>query len=49
MDRIQIILREIEAQLKQLKNDRDEAYRYKELQENLKENKAKLAEKRKSK
>ena len=47
MDRIQIILREIEAQLKQLKNDRDEAYRYKELQEKLKENKAKLAEKKK--
>lgn len=47
MDRIQIILREIESQLKQLKNDRDEAYRYKELQEKLKENKAKLAEKKK--
>ncbi|MBS3749497.1 MAG: chromosome segregation protein SMC [Candidatus Thermoplasmatota archaeon] len=47
MDRIQIILREIDAQLKQLKNDRDEAYRYKELQEKLEENKAKLAEKKK--
>ena len=47
MDRIQIILREIEAQLKQLKNDRDEAYRYKELQEKLERNKAKLAEKKK--
>ena len=47
MDRIQIILREIDAQLKQLKNDRDEAYRYKELQEKLEQNKAKLAEKKK--
>ena len=47
MDRIQIILREIEAQLNQLKNDRDEAYRYKELQEKLTKNKAKLAEKKK--
>jgi len=47
MDRIHIILREIESQLKQLKNDRDEAYRYKELQENLTETKAKLAEKKK--
>jgi len=47
MDRIQIILREIDAQLKQLKNDRDEAYRYKELQEKLEQNKAKLGEKKK--
>ncbi|MBS3778319.1 MAG: AAA family ATPase, partial [Candidatus Thermoplasmatota archaeon] len=47
MDRIQIILREIEAQLNQLKNDRDEAYRYKELQEKLTKNKAQLAEKKK--
>ena len=47
MDRIHIILREIDSQLNQLKNDRDEAYRYKELQEKLTENKAKLAEKKK--
>ena len=47
MDRIQIILREIEGQINQLKNDRDEAYRYKELQEQLTLHKAKLAEKKK--
>lgn len=47
MDRIQIILREIESQLNQLKNDRDEAFRYKELQEQLTTHKAKLAEKKK--
>jgi chromosome segregation protein len=47
MDRIQIILREIDSQLKQLKDDRDEASRYKELQEKLSETKAKLAEKKK--
>ncbi len=47
MDRIHIILREIESQLKQLKNDRDEAFRYKELQDKLTLTKAQLAEKKK--
>lgn len=47
MDRIHIILKEIDFQLKQLKNERDEAFRYKELQDKLTETKAKLAEKKK--
>ena len=47
LDRISIILKEINNQIKQLKNDRDEAYRYKELKDNLYETKAKIALKKK--
>jgi chromosome segregation protein len=47
MDRISIILKEINNQIKQLKNDRDEAYRYKELKDQLYETKAKIAFKKK--
>ena len=47
MERIRIILREIDAQLKQLKNDRDEAIRYKELKDKLYTIKAKITEKKK--
>ncbi len=47
MERINIILKEIDTQLKQLKNDRDEAIRYKELKDKLYIIKAKIAEKKK--
>ncbi|MEE8565648.1 MAG: AAA family ATPase, partial [Candidatus Thermoplasmatota archaeon] len=47
LDRISIILKEINNQIKQLKNDRDEAYRYKELKDQLYETKAKIAFKKK--
>ncbi len=47
LDRIKIILNEIGTQINQLKNDRDEAYRYKELKEHLYENKAKISLKKK--
>ena len=47
LDRIKIILSEISGQIRQLKNDRDEAYRYKELKDKLYETKAKIAQKKK--
>jgi len=47
LDRIKIILNEINSQIRQLKNDRDEAYRYQELKEKLYEIKAKIALKKK--
>ncbi|MCK5300630.1 MAG: chromosome segregation protein SMC, partial [Thermoplasmatales archaeon] len=47
LERIKIILREIDLQLKQLKNDRDEAFRYNELKQQLFETKSKIAEKKK--
>jgi len=47
LERIKIIVREIDAQLKQLKNDRDEAARYNELKQQLFEIKAKIATKKK--
>ena len=47
LERIRIILNEISAQIRQLKNDRDEAYRYKELKDKLYEIKAKIAMKKK--
>ena len=47
LDRIKIILTEISGQIKQLKNDRDEAFRYKELKDKLYETKAKIALKKK--
>ena len=47
LERIKIILNEINSQLRQLKNDRDEAYRYKELKDQLYETKAKIAYKKK--
>ncbi len=47
LERIKIILNEISGQIRQLKNDRDEAYRYKELKDKLYETKAKIAEKKK--
>jgi len=47
LERIRIILNEISSQIRQLKNDRDEAYRYKELKDNLYETKAKIAQKKK--
>jgi len=47
LDRISIILKEINYQIKQLKNDRDEAYRYKELKDKLYETKGKIALKKK--
>jgi len=47
LDRIKIILNEINSQIRQLKNDRDEAYRYQELKEKLYELKAKIALKKK--
>ncbi len=47
LDRIKIILNEINSQIRQLKNDRDEAYRYQELKEQLYEKKAKIALKKK--
>ena len=47
LERIRIILNEISSQIRQLKNDRDEAYRYKELKDKLYETKAKIAFKKK--
>lgn len=47
LDRIKIILNEISSQIRQLKNDRDSAYRYKELKDQLYEIKAKIALKKK--
>jgi len=47
LERIRIIVREINNQLHQLKNERDEAARYKELKQELYEIKAKIAEKKK--
>jgi len=47
LDRIWIILKEISSQIRQLKSDRDEAYRYKELKDQLYETKAKIAQKKK--
>jgi chromosome segregation protein len=47
LERIRIILNEISTQIRQLKNDRDEAYRYKELKDQLYETKAKIALKKK--
>ena len=47
LERIRIIVREINNQLHQLKNERDEAARYKELKQDLYEIKAKIAEKKK--
>jgi chromosome segregation protein len=47
LERIRIILSEISSQIRQLKNDRDEAFRYKELKDQLYETKAKIALKKK--
>ncbi len=47
LERIKIILNEISTQIRQLKNDRDSAYRYKELKDKLYELKAKIALKKK--
>ncbi len=47
LERIKIILNEITSQTRQLKKDRDEAYRYKELKDRLYGTKAKLAFKKK--
>ncbi|KAA0004782.1 MAG: chromosome segregation protein SMC [Thermoplasmata archaeon] len=47
LERIRIILNEITSQIRQLKKDRDEAYRYKELKDQLYEIKAKIALKKK--
>jgi chromosome segregation protein len=47
LERIRIILSEISSQIRQLKNDRDEAFRYKELKDQLYETKAKIAFKKK--
>jgi len=47
LERIGIILNEISTQIRQLKNDRDSAYRYKELKDKLYETKAKIAFKKK--
>jgi chromosome segregation protein len=47
LDRIKIILNEISGQIRQLKNDRDSAFRYKELKDQLYETKAKIALKKK--
>ena len=47
LDRINVILNEISSQLRQLKKDRDEALRYKELKNQLYELKAKVALKKK--
>ena len=46
-ERIHIILNEITSQIRQLKKDRDAAYRYKELKEQLYDIKAKIATKKK--
>jgi chromosome segregation protein len=47
LERIKIILNEINGQIRRLKNDRDAAYRYKELKDRLYETKAKIAWKKK--
>ena len=47
LDRIRIILNEISTQIRQLKNDRDAAFRYKELKDTLYETKAKISLKKK--
>ncbi|UCH71826.1 MAG: AAA family ATPase [Thermoplasmatales archaeon] len=47
LERIRIILNEISSNIRQLKNDRDEAFRYKELKDKLYETKAKIALKKK--
>jgi len=47
LERIKIILSEISNQIRQLKNDRDGAFRYKELKDQLYETKAKIALKKK--
>jgi chromosome segregation protein len=47
LERIHIILNEITSQIRQLKKDRDSAYRYKELKEQLYDTKAKIATKKK--
>jgi len=47
LERISIILTEISSHIRQLKNDRDEAFRYKELKDQLYETKAKIALKKK--
>jgi chromosome segregation protein len=47
LERIKIILSEISNQIRQLKNDRDSAFRYKELKDKLYETKAKIALKKK--
>ncbi len=47
LERVRIILSEISSQIRQLKNDRDEAFRYKELKDQLYETKAKIALKKK--
>jgi len=46
LERIKIILSEISSQIRQLKNDRDEAFRYKELKDQLYETKAKITVKK---
>lgn len=47
LERIDIILNEITSQIRQLKKDRDAAYRYKELKDKLYETKAMIAYKKK--
>ncbi|MCK5031438.1 MAG: AAA family ATPase, partial [Thermoplasmatales archaeon] len=47
LDRIRIILNEISTQIRQLKNDRDAAFRYKELKDKLYKTKAKISLKKK--
>jgi chromosome segregation protein len=47
LERIKIILNEITSQIRQLKKDRDAAYRYKELKDSLYTTKAKIASKKK--
>ncbi len=47
LDRIKIILNEINTRIRQLKKDRDEAQRYQELKDQLYEVKAKIATKKK--
>ena len=47
LERIRIILNEISGQIRQLKTDRDAAFRYKELKDQLYETKAKIALKKK--
>ncbi|PNX53124.1 MAG: hypothetical protein BV458_06030, partial [Thermoplasmata archaeon M9B2D] len=47
LERIDIILNEITSQIRQLKKDRDAAYRYKELKDKLYETKAMIATKKK--
>ena len=47
LERIRIITNEINSQIRQLKNDRDEAFRYKELKDKLYTTKGKIATKKK--